>query len=130
MSATPAPVPDWFHNRVVSGLQFLMSLGLNGTPAAEVVRLTATAWITALWEGGPAWDEQADNARLERAFMALAVKAERWPAPRALLDHLPPRAQQPRLPPPPRQGPSPEVRARLAQLSRRWDDKPRKENAA
>lgn len=128
MSGAPTPVPTWFHNRVVSGLQFLMSLGLNGTPAAEVVRLTATSWITALWEGGPAWDEQADNARLERAFMALAVKAERWPAPRQLLDHMPPRPQQPRLPPPPLKGPSPEVRAQLARLSRRWDDKAPKEH--
>lgn len=121
---TAGDAPHWFRNRVVSGLQFLLSLGLVGTPAAELATLTATTWIAALWNSRPGWNEALDNARLEAAFMALAVDADRWPSPRALLDRLPARPQQPRLPPPPLQGPSPEVRERLARLSRRWDDKP------
>lgn len=98
--ATDNPVPAWFHNRVLEGLQFLMSLGLEGTPAAEVIRLTATAWIQALWSANIDWQEPLDSHRLHRAFNDLAVRALRWPSPRVLLDHLPSRPQPRALPAP------------------------------
>lgn len=116
-NATAAP--DWFHNRVVEGLQFLLALGLEGTPAAEVIRLTATAWVHALWEAAPvAWQEAPDSGRLYRAFNDLAVKSHRWPSPKAVLEHMRPRPEAAALPPP-RAQLSAEMRARLRQLGAR-----------
>lgn len=77
----------WFNNLVVTGLQQLYSLSLQGCPAAEVLPLTAVSWVEALWRARP-WVEALDAARLAVAFTALAAAAERWPAPRQLLHHL------------------------------------------
>lgn len=80
----------WFHNAVIDGLQLLYSLSLPGCPAGEVLPLTTTGWIDVLWRGG-AWDEQLDARRVPLAFFSLARACDRWPAPKQLLDHLPPR---------------------------------------
>ncbi len=92
--------PDWFHNQVVSGLQYLWALGLPGTPAGELAKLTATAWIDTLWHHAVRWDEQLDSPRLEAAFKAAARGAERWPTPRQVLQALPDRTATAALPAP------------------------------
>lgn len=84
------PIPTWFHNKVVDGIQLLHSLQLDGRPAAEVVTITATGWIEVLWRSPIMWDEARDLARLAVAFFSLARQVDRWPAPKQLLDHLPP----------------------------------------
>jgi hypothetical protein len=118
---TNQAVPAWFHNRVLDGLMFLRAIGLDGTPAAEVAQLNAQAWITCLWEARPAWDEGLDSARLWTAFNALSHRAERWPAPRAVLDHLPARPEPPLLLPP-KSLPTAEQRAALMAARRRLQD--------
>lgn len=90
---------DWFHNLIVEGLQALHTLALPNTPAADTIQLPALVWIETLWSGR-AWNEEQDTPRLRAAFVSLAGSVDRWPAPRALLAHLPAPAWQPLLPAP------------------------------
>lgn len=112
------PAPAWLNNVVLDGLQRLVALQLPGAPAAEVVPLTATVWIETL-HAARAWREETDAKRLQTAFVALAAEVDRWPAPRAVLEHLP-RAAEPLCLPGPKHEPSADVVARLARLSRNW----------
>lgn len=114
-------VPDWFRNAVIDGVSFLYSLALRGAPSAEVVPLTTTGWIDILWRRPGRWIEELDAPRLGPAFVALAGAVDVWPAPRALLEHLPPRQDTGAvlLPAP---APSADQRARLAALRRRVRD--------
>jgi len=100
-------VPDWFREVIGTGLQKLVLIRLAGTPPADLLTSTAGAWTEALWTRGQ-WDESADRPRMERAFSALLRTCDRWPTPKAYLDHLGNRPPQPQLPPPPL---SPEQRA-------------------
>ncbi len=114
--------PTWLHNRVLDGVQFLRALGLPGTPAAEVARLTFTAWLAAIWNNGAlAWNEQMDSARLYRAFEAAAAAATRWPTPREVLAAMPPRQTLPALAHCAAE-PTPEQRAALRSARRRVTD--------
>lgn len=116
------PPPDWFHNRIVEGIQLLHSLHLDGRPAAEVVTLTTTGWIDVLWRAPRAWLEARDTERLAAAFFSLSRNVDRWPAPRQLLDHLPAARELPALDE--RVAPiSPARRAELAALQRRLADR-------
>ena len=81
--------PDWFHNTIVSGVQQLHVLSLQGTPAAETVVLTAQVWIDALWNTPRSWDEERDAPRLREAFRSIAQRVDRWPAPKAVLENMP-----------------------------------------
>lgn len=94
--------PDnvWFNNAIVDGLQMLVVLALPNAPLAETVHLTAEVWIDTLWQCRR-WDAQCDGQRLHAAFAALAVSLRRWPAPRSLLDVLPPPPEPIRISPPP-----------------------------
>lgn len=92
--------PAWFHNAVVDGVQRLHVLSLQGTPAAETVTLTAQVWIDTLWHTPRRWQEARDLPRLQEAFRTIAGRAERWPAPRAVLDNLPRAPDLPQLPAP------------------------------
>lgn len=124
--AMPAPAEDkaapWFHNRVVSGLQFLWALGLPGTPASELATLTASTWVHTLWQCGRAWVEELDSYHLYEAFTAVAARAERWPTPRAVLAEMKPRAVRPALPAPFTPAP-PHIREKMRTLGRRATDK-------
>lgn len=115
-------IPSWFHNRIIEGIQLLHSLHLDGRPAAEVITITATGWIDVLWRAPRAWDENRDADRLALAFYSLSRQVDRWPAPRQLLDHLPPAREVPALP----LGAAPmttDRRAGLAALRRRLADR-------
>ena len=81
--------PDWFHNTIVSGVQQLHVLSLQGTPAAETVVLTAQVWIDTLWNTPRSWDEERDTPRLREAFRSIAQRVDRWPAPKAVLENMP-----------------------------------------
>lgn len=69
-------------------MQKLFCLGLERTPAAEVIPGTAQAWHEAL-TGGRKWDEARDTPRIRAAFRTLAATRDSWPAPRHFLDALP-----------------------------------------
>lgn len=92
-------VDAWFNDAVIDGLTMLVPLSLPGTPAAEAVPLTAQAWINTLWDHGR-WDQEPDMPRLQAGFVRLARTHDRWPAPRHLLEAMPPRREVRALPPP------------------------------
>ena len=87
--------PQWFRNEIASGLQRLLALHLPGRPPAETITLTNQAWIDSLWPTRR-WIPE-DTQRLHRAYISLSSQIERWPAPRQLLAHLPPRKLPPQL---------------------------------
>lgn len=97
---TPQPVPAWFHNLVIEGVQMLYALSLQGCPSAETLPLTTQVWINTLWDSVARWDEATDARRLREAFHTLARQAERWPAPAHVMDVIPRRPEAPRLPTP------------------------------
>ena len=90
-SATTTAADDdrWLKNALIDGVQLLYSLALPGSPAGEVLPLTAQGWIEVL-RRCHRWDAARDSARIQPAFISLAGAVDRWPAPKQLLDHLPP----------------------------------------
>lgn len=85
-------LPPSLYNELISGLQLMLALRLSGSPAADTVAATATAWEIALTTGKE-WDEQADAGRFDAAFSVLAGTQRYWPAPCDLLNALPPRSE-------------------------------------
>lgn len=122
MSA-PTPPPQWFRRALAEGLTRLVALSLPGTPPAETIKLTREAWVESLWDGR-AWDE-TDAERIAAAFRAIARRADRWPAPRHLVEHLPARPAPRALPKPkPNAEQREKVRAQIDKLNkklRRWE---------
>lgn len=119
----PAEAPPWFRGAIVDGLQMLLALRLERTPAADAIVATGAVWISALWPSH-AWDEALDRPRLAAAFARLACERESWPAPKHLTDALPGRPEPPRLPAPPisaeaRAAASARLRALAATIGRR-----------
>jgi hypothetical protein len=110
---------DWFIRQISRGLAALISLRLEGHPAADTVDVVRKVWAQALWPTR-AWDEQADTDRIGEAFRRIVQHEARWPAPSTLMRHLPERPPQPQLPPP-RIDPNRlrELRYRLAGLERK-----------
>jgi hypothetical protein len=92
--------PDWLRHEVVSGLQRLLLLALDGGPALDSIEGVAMAWVDACLVWPIAWDRDADTPRLRHAFRVLAAGSRRWPAPVQLRDALPPRQAPPAMPPP------------------------------
>lgn len=82
----------WFEVAIINGIQRLLSLSLPGTPASRTITLTASTWIDVLWQNR-AWDAALDETRIADAFRQLAIRADRWPAPRDLLLTLPARSE-------------------------------------
>lgn len=93
--------PDWLRNEVVSGLQRLVLLALEGGPALDAIEGVAMAWVDACQVWPIAWDRDADAARLRQGFRLLAASCRRWPSPVQLREAMPPRLPSPALPAPP-----------------------------
>jgi len=88
--------PKWFRKRVSDGLIRFVSLSLPGVPSNETIGLTKEFWIDVLWDAKH-WEEELDAQRITNAFRSLAIKADRWPLPRHLVDNLPPRLERKKL---------------------------------
>lgn len=100
MSLTERAPDVWFERRIRRGLAALMTLRMDGHPPADTVEATAKVWSQALWPGR-AWDESLDAERIGETFRQIALHETRWPTPAVFLRHLPARAPQKSLPPPP-----------------------------
>ncbi|WP_304672556.1 hypothetical protein [Neisseria bergeri] len=61
------------------------------------IKLTASVWMEAIASLPIRWDEQQDAGRITRAFVCLLAEIERWPTPKMLIKHLPPRKELPQL---------------------------------
>lgn len=90
--------PAWFRQAIGRGLQQLVCLSLPNQPPAETIALTKEAWINTLWTSRE-WIER-DEVRLMDTFRLLARRLDRWPAPRSIIDYLPPPKPQRALPKP------------------------------
>lgn len=85
----------WLKREISSGLQALVALGLRNQPAAEVLPLTADIWLRAIRRGNIGCDiEQIDAPRIREAFDRLFPDLVEWPAPKLLLDRIPPRPKR------------------------------------
>jgi len=87
--------PSWLKRELSAGLQALVALGLKNQPAAEVLSLTADIWLRAIRRGNIGCDiEQIDAPRIREAFDRLFPELVEWPAPKLLLDRIPPRPKR------------------------------------
>jgi hypothetical protein len=84
---------QWFLTELVTGLQKLISLSLNGSPAMETIQLTAVSWAETLWAAPIDWRSELDAERIQLAFLRIMRDVDRWPAPKHLLHYLPSRPQ-------------------------------------
>ena len=82
----------WIQNEIMDGLSKLLCLGLERTPAADMIEGTAMMWVESLSDGR-VWDEALDAPRFRKAFVLLARTRTSWPAPTHFLEALPPREQ-------------------------------------
>lgn len=94
------PLPNPLHDELIDGLTLLDNLNLSFAPRT-IDDLTKAA---AAWEwvfcAGRAWDTEKDSGRIVEAFAAVVPKLDKWPSPKLILEHLPPRPLPPPLPKP------------------------------
>lgn len=90
----------WIRAEISLGLARLLVLRLPGYPPEDMITQTAMVWVEAILDAPMGWDEALDRPRIRRAFTTLTRTCDRWPAPKTLLDHLPPRPELPKLPEP------------------------------
>lgn len=83
---------------IMFGLQKLLALQLERSPALETLDKTGLVWMEAIGHNRCLTDE--DAPRFREAFVLLAVRCKSWPSPVALLEVLPERPPLPALPEP------------------------------
>ena len=91
---------QFINAEVKVGLQRLVCLRLESTPAADVLALTGRIWIDTMRKLPIDWNEELDKGRITASFDLLIRQSARWPAIKHLIDNLPKRAKLPALPPP------------------------------
>lgn len=92
-------VEKWLRKAIAEGFMGLMTLRLDGAPAADAVTKTVDIWLIALGKGRK-WDEGQDTQRIKSTFETLFATCERWPSPAQFLRDLPPPISRPGLPAP------------------------------
>ena len=86
---------DWLRTEIANGLQALVALSLDNTPAADTITRTADIWQHVLNKHSTLDIEEIDAPRVRQAFSALLSKTGgRWPEPSTLKDLLPKRPQR------------------------------------
>lgn len=90
-------LPKFVRDEILTGLQKLMMLRPDGAPPNSGIKLTASVWMEAIASLPIQWDEKQDAGRVTRAFTCLLAEIERWPTPKMLIKHLPPREELPQL---------------------------------
>ena len=83
---------------IMLGLQKLLALQLERSPALETLAKTGLVWMEAIGHNRCLTDE--DAPRFRDAFVLLAARCKSWPSPVALLEVLPERPPLPALPEP------------------------------
>jgi hypothetical protein len=82
---------NWLKTELLTGFQKLLCLGLDRTPASEVIPGTVEAWSEVLLTGNYDWQEDRDVSRFRAAFLTMARTRRTWPAPADFLEALPER---------------------------------------
>lgn len=83
---------DWLTHEIMTGFQKLLCLGLDRTPATDLIEGTVLAWRESLTLNR-SFDAQLDAPRFRKAFVTLAATRTSWPAPADFLTVLPERDQ-------------------------------------
>lgn len=83
---------------IMFGLQKLLALQLDRSPALETLDKTGLVWIEAIGHNRSLGDD--DTPRFREGFVLLAARCKSWPSPAALLEVLPERPPLPALPQP------------------------------
>ncbi|GAB6139896.1 hypothetical protein JCM14076_06250 [Methylosoma difficile] len=86
----------WLRDSIIEGLQTLLVLRLNGTPAVDTITAVAEVWIAVFNNQHIKWNQQQDADRIREGFLKAAGTLKDWPAPCQVLSCLParPKAQQ------------------------------------
>ena len=87
------PLPKFVSDELLTGLQKLMMLRLEGAPPADGIKLTASVWVEAIASVNISWAERLDKGRITAGFTRLFAEIERWPTPKMLIRCLPPRPE-------------------------------------
>lgn len=95
---THIKVPVWMGEIVKYHMERLRLLNLDGAPPGVAMGEVTRIWAETLVSGKADWHRELDAPRLHHAFLKLTRQADRWPAPRHLLDALPARPQPKALP--------------------------------
>lgn len=88
---SPEGIPAWFTRVICDAHIDMLLLGLDGTPASDVMELAANSFIKTLWPRR-AWELNARDFggnKLRRAIVAEAEKNRRWPTPNGVMQHIP-----------------------------------------
>ncbi|MFH1027695.1 MAG: hypothetical protein V1791_06810 [Pseudomonadota bacterium] len=89
---------DWIRESVADGLGALLALRLKNTPAEDMIELTADIWVRAFRKR--VFIQELDAPRIRAAFDEIFPRIREWPAPRDVLELMPPRPPQLALPAP------------------------------
>lgn len=79
---------DWLKTEILTGFQKLLCLGLDRTPATDLIHGTVLTWLEVLTDGRH-WSEVRDRERVRQAFVTLARTRRAWPVPADFLEALP-----------------------------------------
>ena len=82
----------WIQDEILRGLQKLLSLSLDRTPASELLPITVGSWVETITQNR-LFDEPLDARRFRQAFVTLAGTRRTWPSPADFLAALPERDQ-------------------------------------
>lgn len=85
---------DWLQAEILAGMQRLLCLSLDHTPAAEMIDGAARAWLQSVL-GVRDWDYLHDSGAVREAFLRIQRTRTRWPAPADFLAALPTPAANP-----------------------------------
>lgn len=83
----------WLRLELGSAFQQLVALALPGTPAVELLTVTAEMWWMALAEMD--LNEEQDRQRIRKGFSLLFTSLRQWPQLVDLIDKLPNRPPKP-----------------------------------
>lgn len=87
---------NWIDREISTGLQKLILLSLDRTPALDIMHGVVDAWVEAI-TAGRVFDETRDAPRFKTAFRALAQHCNAWPSPKEFLETLPRLESEPQL---------------------------------
>ena len=86
---------EWLRVAISEGLQALVALSLENTPASDTICRTADIWYHVLTKHNPLDIEEIDSPRVTLAFSTLLTKTGgRWPEPKTLKDLMPKRPKR------------------------------------
>jgi len=87
----PDSVDAWFARVVCDAHIDMLLLGLDNTPASDVMELAATRFIKELWPRRE-WSENSRELGANKVRKSIVTEAERnrrWPTPKSVLEHIP-----------------------------------------